>query len=156
MTYNKKTRFGYIDIQYNEKMDKLFLLYSGRSKYNKKNENINPNFGNTVYVLNSKDTVVEKLELDKEIFGMRISDDCSLLYGLTGTAILIFPMGKKITEGYNLRQEEYQRGVFISHPSTVIPAKACPCEKGVGIQYLRCWIPSQARNDKEDSSLFSK
>lgn len=95
MTYTEKTRFGYIDIQYNEKMDKLFLLYSGRYKYNKKNENINPNFGNTVYVLNSKDTVVEKLELDKEIFGMRISDDCSLLYGLTGTEILIFPIGKK-------------------------------------------------------------
>jgi hypothetical protein len=91
MTYNKKTRFGYIDIQYNEKMNKLFLLYSGRYKH----ENINANFGNTIYVLNNKDNVEEKLELDKEIFRMRIPDDCSVIYGLTGTEILIFPIGKK-------------------------------------------------------------
>jgi len=35
------------------------------------------------------------LELDKEIFRMRIPDDCSVIYGLTGTEILIFPIGKK-------------------------------------------------------------
>lgn len=32
-TFNKKTRFGYIDIEYNQKVNKMFLLYSGKYHY---------------------------------------------------------------------------------------------------------------------------
>ncbi len=91
ITYNKKTRFGYIDIQYNERKNKLFLLYSGKYKFSKKNkEKTKANFGKTIFVLDDNDTVLEQLELDKEIFRMIVSEDGPLIYGLTGTGLLIF------------------------------------------------------------------
>jgi len=93
MTYNKKTRFGYIDICYNEKLDRIFLLYSGEYKYNKKNKHAN--FSNIVYVLDNKGTIIEEIELDKEIHQMTISDDGSTLFGISENEILKFEYNEK-------------------------------------------------------------
>ena len=92
MTYNEKTRFGYLDICYNEKLDRLFLLYSGKYQYNKKNQKAN--YSNIIYVLDPKGTIIEQIELDEEIYEMAISDDGSTLYGLTGTEIIYFEYEK--------------------------------------------------------------
>jgi len=93
ITYNKKTRFGYIDIQYNEKKNRLYLLYSGKYKLSQKNqEKTKANFGKIIFVLDDNDTVLEQLELDKEIFRMIVSEDDPLIFGLTGTELLIFPI----------------------------------------------------------------
>lgn len=94
MTYNNKSRFGYLDIRYNKELDRIFLLYSGKYRYNK--ENSEANFGNTIYVLDNKDKISEQIELDKEIFQMNISDDGSTIFGLSETEILKFEYNKKL------------------------------------------------------------
>jgi hypothetical protein len=90
MTYNKKTRFGYLDICYNKKLDRLFLLYSGEYQQNK-----GANFSNIVYVLNNKGTIIEEIELDNEIIQMAISDDGSTIFGVSRNEILKFEYYKK-------------------------------------------------------------
>ena len=97
MTYNKKSRFGYVDICFNKKLDKLFLLYSGEYFFNKENKpNKRVSFCNIIYVLDNKGTIIEEIELDKGIFQMTISDDGSTLFGLSGsgTEILKFEYNK--------------------------------------------------------------
>jgi len=87
MTYNKKTRFGYIDICYNKFKDKLFVLYSGRYQFGKNDRG--PSYmGNIIYVLDNKDRIIEQIELDRDIFQMTISDDGSKIYGLSDKEIL--------------------------------------------------------------------
>jgi len=100
MTYNKKTRFGYIDICYNKKLDRLFLLYSGKYQYNK--ENKKANFSNIIYALDNKGTIIEQIELDREIFQMTISDDGSTFFGLSETEILKFEYNKKTNIGISI------------------------------------------------------
>lgn len=97
MTYNKKTRFGYLDICYNKKLDRLFLLYSGEYQYNK--ENKEANFSNIVYVLDNKGTIIEEIELDKEVGEITISDDGSTLFGVSRNEILKFEYNKKTNIG---------------------------------------------------------
>lgn len=87
MAYNRNTRFGYLDICYNKKLDRLFLLYSGKYKYNK-DEKIQGQFGKIVYVLNNKDTIIEQIELDTDISTMCISDDGSTIFGLSEKDVL--------------------------------------------------------------------
>jgi len=102
MTYNKKTRFGYVDICCNKKLDKLFLLYSGEYFFNKENKrNERVSFCNIIYVLDNKGTIIEEIELDKGIIQMTISDDGSTLFGLSGsgTEILKFEYNKKTNIG---------------------------------------------------------
>ncbi len=102
MTYNKKSRFGYVDICFNKKLDKLFLLYSGEYFFNKENKpNKRVSFCNIIYVLDNKGTIIEEIELDKGIFQMTISDDGSTLFGLSGssTEILKFEYNKKTNIG---------------------------------------------------------
>ncbi|MBC7362402.1 MAG: hypothetical protein H5U06_08990 [Candidatus Aminicenantes bacterium] len=82
MAYNDKTRFGYIDIDYNKVLDKLFLLYSGEYQFNKKD--IDGYFGNIIYVFDvNKEKIIEQIELDKRIFTMTFSDDGSSFFGLS-------------------------------------------------------------------------
>jgi hypothetical protein len=83
MTPNKKTRFGYFDICYNEKIDRLFLLYSGRNFFDKEN------LGNIVYVLNENDEISEHIELDKNIFEIEITEDGSTIFGLTENGVVL-------------------------------------------------------------------
>lgn len=97
MTYNNKSRFGYLDIRYNKELDRLFLLYSGKYQFNK--EKSKANYGKTIYVIDNKETIVEQIELDKEIFQMNISDDGSTIFGLSETEILKFEYNKKINIG---------------------------------------------------------
>jgi hypothetical protein len=100
MTYNKKTRYGYVDICYNKKSDRLFLLYSGEYFFNKENKrNKRVSFCNIIYVLNNKGTIIEKIELDKEIIQMTISDDGSTIFGLSENEILKFEYNKKTNIG---------------------------------------------------------
>ncbi|MDW7759547.1 MAG: hypothetical protein SCM96_02790 [Acidobacteriota bacterium] len=112
MTYNKNTRFGYIDIRYNEGLDKLFLLYSGICKYNP--ENIRGEFGDIIYVFNRMGIPVEKLELDKPIFQFGVSDDGSAIYGLSDTEILKFeyrhPVDKAVTSSGSPELQSRNRG----------------------------------------------
>jgi hypothetical protein len=86
MTYNKNTRSGYLDIKYNKKMDKLFLLYSGKKKFSE--DGRLQGGGRIIYVLDSKDTFVEQIELDKDIYQIWISDDCSTILGLSDKEVL--------------------------------------------------------------------
>jgi hypothetical protein len=91
MTYNKKSRFGYIDIYYNKRTDKIFLLYSGGYQFGTRNRKATFG-GNIIYVLDNKETIIEQIELDKEIFTMEISDDGSTIFGLSGEEILKFKL----------------------------------------------------------------
>lgn len=104
MTYNKNTRFGYLDICYNKKLDRLFLLYSGKYQFSKDNKKLG-NFGNIVYVLDNKDAIVEQIELDKDIFQMTISDDGSTLFGLSEKEILKYEHTNKNDIGINYREK---------------------------------------------------
>lgn len=83
MTPNKKTRFGYFDICYNNKIDRLFLLYSGRNFFDKEN------LGNIIYVLDENDEISEQIELDKNIFEMEITEDGSTIFGLTENGVVL-------------------------------------------------------------------
>ena len=95
MTYNEKSRYGYVDICYNKKPDKLFLLYSGEYFFNKENKrNKGVSFCNIIYVLDNKGTIIEQIELDKEIIQMTISDDGSTIFGLSENEILKFEYKK--------------------------------------------------------------
>lgn len=88
-TFNKKTRFGYIDIEYNQKVNKMFLLYSG--KYHYMADDIPPEFGNIIYVLDINQEIIdERLELDVSIHDMSISRDGSEIFGLTEKEIIRF------------------------------------------------------------------
>jgi hypothetical protein len=92
MTYNKKTRFGYLDICYNKKLDRLFLLYSGKYQYKK--ENNQPNYSHIIYILDNKGTIVEQIVLDKNVRRICFSDDSSALFGLSENEILRFEYNK--------------------------------------------------------------
>lgn len=92
MTYTKKTRFGYLDICYNKKLDRLFLLYSGKYQHNK--ENNRPNFSNIIYILDNKGTIIEQIVLDKKVLEISIFDDSSALFGRTENEILKFEYNK--------------------------------------------------------------
>ncbi|HEK86396.1 MAG: BF3164 family lipoprotein [Candidatus Saccharicenans sp.] len=83
MAPNKKTRFGYFDICYNNKIDRLFLLYSGRNFFEKEN------LGNIIYVLDENDEILEQIELDKNIFEMEITEDGSTIFGLTENGVVL-------------------------------------------------------------------
>lgn len=97
MTYNKKTRFGYLDICYCKNLDRLFLLYSGKYQYNK--ENKEPNSSNIIYVLDNNGIIIEQIELDKEVYQMTISDDGSTIFGVTESEILKFNYNEKTNLG---------------------------------------------------------
>ncbi|MGB9765628.1 MAG: BF3164 family lipoprotein [Candidatus Saccharicenans sp.] len=86
MAYNKNTRDGYLDIKYNRKMDELFLLYSGKKKFSKDGKL--EGGGRIIYVLDNKDKFVEQIELDKDIYQIWISDDCSIILGLSDKRVL--------------------------------------------------------------------
>ncbi|MDI6699498.1 MAG: BF3164 family lipoprotein [Candidatus Saccharicenans sp.] len=89
MTYNKKTRFGYINLEYNQKTNKLFLLYSG--KYHFKQHDIPPEYGNIIYIFDiNQETIDERLELDVSIHRMSISRDGFEIFGLTEKEIIRF------------------------------------------------------------------
>jgi hypothetical protein len=103
MTYNRNTRFGYLDICYIKKLDRLFLLYSGKYKYNK-DEKIRGEFSNNVYVLDNKDTIIEQIELDKDISQMCISDDGSAIFGLSQTEVLKYDYINVKSIGVNSRR----------------------------------------------------
>ncbi len=79
MCFNKKTRFGYLDICYCEKTDRLFLLYSGKFF----REGKTAFGGKIVYVLNDDEEIIEQLILDKGVYRIRVSEDGSTLFGET-------------------------------------------------------------------------
>jgi len=88
ITFNEKTRYGYLDICYNQKLDKIFLLYSGKYFFNKDK---NPAYlSNIIYVLDDKGKIIEQIELDREIFHMIISEDGSIIFGETESEIIKF------------------------------------------------------------------
>lgn len=93
MAYNKNTRKGFIDIKYNETLDRIYVLYSGIYQFNK--EKIQSSYGKYIYVLNNKDEIVEKIELDTPISRMNISNDGSKIYGTTELEVRIFNYIKK-------------------------------------------------------------
>lgn len=93
MTYNKNTRLGYLDIHYDKKLDRLFLLYSGKYKFNK--DGRLQSSGRIVYVLDNKDTIIEQIELDKDIHQMHISDDGSTIFGLSEKEVLKYDCTKR-------------------------------------------------------------
>lgn len=100
MTYNKKTRSGYLDIKYNKKTDKLFLLYSGKKKFSE--EGKSQGGGEIIYVLDNRDILVEQIELDKNVYQIWISDDCSTILGLSDKEVLKFDyIDKKVSIGGN-------------------------------------------------------
>lgn len=88
MAYNKNTRHGFVDIQYSEALDRLFVLYSGNYQFNK--NKINAILGKTIYVLDNKNTIVEDIELDTPIAQMRISNNGLIIYGFTESEVRIF------------------------------------------------------------------
>ncbi len=90
ITYNKKTRNGYVDICYNKKFDNLFLLYSGKYFFDT-NRNL---FYNTVYVIGKDDKIIEKIKLDTGVKRIKMSNDGKIIYALSGNKILKFTYKK--------------------------------------------------------------
>ncbi len=90
ITFDKKSRYGYIDMDYNKKTDKIFLLYSG--KFFK--GGIYAAFTNIVYTMNNKGELEEELILDKKVHKIRVSEDGSTIYGAGSNEILKFEYNK--------------------------------------------------------------
>lgn len=88
--YNKKTRYGYLDIQYSKSLDKIFLLYSGKPFYSKKGEIWSGAFTNVVYVLDGTGKITREIKLDRQVHNIRLGPDGSFLYGSTENEILKF------------------------------------------------------------------
>ena len=88
MTYNKKTRSGYLDIKYNAKTDRLFLLYSGKKKFSE--EGKSQWGGQIIFVLDNRDVLIEQIELDKNVYQIWVSDDCSKIFGLSEKEVVSF------------------------------------------------------------------
>jgi hypothetical protein len=82
MTYNKKTRFGYLDIDYSRALNKIFLLYSGEYQFNQKK--IAANYSDTIYIFDvDKESIIEQIKLDRKILNMTLSHDGSAIFGLS-------------------------------------------------------------------------
>jgi len=90
LEYNQRTRWGYVNIDYNGKTDEIYLLYSGRYFFNKKGRANNGVFTNKIYIMNSRGKLAKELILDKKIYRIRLSDDYSDIYGATANEIVKF------------------------------------------------------------------
>jgi len=96
MCCNKKTRYGYLDICYCAKTDKLFLLYSGKFF----GEGKTAFGGGIIYVLDNSGTIVQQLVLDKRVYDIKASEDGSTLFGLTTeNEIVAFEYGQSTDTG---------------------------------------------------------
>jgi hypothetical protein len=91
MTYNEKTRVGYIDICYNKKRDRIFLLYSGRYKFDKA-RNLRTNGGDIIYVMDANGKFEAEYELTNNIYQLRVSDDGNVLFGTFETGLYKFEL----------------------------------------------------------------
>lgn len=89
ITDNKKSRFGYLDINYNNTKDEIFLLYSGISSFKRKGFD-NESLPRTVYVMNNSGDLIEKLSLDRGVNKIKVSEDCSTIYGADSDEIFKF------------------------------------------------------------------
>ncbi len=98
ITHNKKTRYGYIDIQYNEKIDKIFLLYSGKPFYSKSGVPWEGAFTNVIYVLDKTGKITEEIDLNRKIRNIRIAPNGSAFYGSTENEILKFEYNPQSTK----------------------------------------------------------
>ncbi len=101
ITYNEKTRNGYLDICYSKKWDKLFLLYSGKYKFDKEGK-IQDAGGDIVYIMDSCGAIENKLKLNREIYQLRISDDGRVMYGSSDAGLIQFEM-QGGHEGWDLK-----------------------------------------------------
>jgi len=79
MVETRKTRHGYLDICYNKKSDKLFLVYSGKCE----TEDKQANYGKIIYVLNGKGIIIEEIILDTKVIQINVSEDGSTIFGLS-------------------------------------------------------------------------
>ncbi len=86
-TPGQKTRLGYVGIYYCKSQDKIFLLYSGLGFFSK--ERREKGACNTVYIMNDKGELTEKLILDRGIEKFSLSEDCSAIYGATRDGAII-------------------------------------------------------------------
>lgn len=91
ITYNEKTRVGYIDICYSKKRDRLFLLYSGRYKFDKKRK-LRTNGGDIVFVMDGNGRIEAEIELANNIYQLRVSDDGNTLFGTFADGIHMFEL----------------------------------------------------------------
>jgi hypothetical protein len=85
MSYNKNTRFGYIDICYSKKLNLTFLLYSGKYQFKDKL----PNYGNNIYILDNKNKLMSCLKINKNLLKIIFSDEKAKLFGLTNDGEVI-------------------------------------------------------------------
>ncbi len=87
ITYTNKTRFGYTDICYNQKLNKTFLLYSGRYILDKKK---NKERKSTIFVLDNSDNLTEEITTNYNIRSIRTHPESSAIYSLTEDHIIKF------------------------------------------------------------------
>ncbi len=81
MTPGPKTRLGYVGIRYCKKRDEIFLLYSGRYFFDE--ERREKGTCDTIYIMNGKGQLTEKLLLNRRIEMFALSEDCTVIYGGT-------------------------------------------------------------------------
>ena len=89
MEYNNKTRWGYVDVDYNKKTDEIYLLYSGIYFFNEKGRSNHGAYTNKIYVMNNKGELTKELLLDRKIHKIHLSDKGEL-YGATEDEIVKF------------------------------------------------------------------
>ena len=94
VTPDKKERVGYVDIDYCEKKNKIYLLYSGNSIFGKDGKiNVDAAISGIIYVMDDKEKLTKKFLLDKEVYNISVSEN-GTIYGATENEILKFERTK--------------------------------------------------------------
>lgn len=92
MMYNDKTRFGYLDVCYNKKTDRLYLLYSGKKQFINKRPS-NAYLGNIIYEFDIKsEKLIKEIELDRKVWEICLSENGSKIFGLTDDDVYQFSL----------------------------------------------------------------
>ena len=88
MSRNKDTRFGFLDIDYNDENECLYLLYSGEKTFDNKGRATQGYRSNMIYVMNLKGEIIKKIKLDKDIITIKFDNSLSYIYGAASNGIV--------------------------------------------------------------------
>ncbi len=88
ITYNEKTRWGFVNIHYSEELDRFFLVYSGKPFFNEKGIPAGNYQGRIIFVLNPEGKLEKEFELDRRIRIIYVKGD--YLYGGSNNALFRF------------------------------------------------------------------
>jgi len=83
MTYNKKSRFGFLEVSFSAKNKAWYLLYSGKERSSGKN----PNYGKTIVSVDTSSRLLAKYSLDLPIIELDV-DSMGTLFAMGESSIV--------------------------------------------------------------------